>query len=76
MAVNQDIREPIVVGIVEHIPTDWGVVQYVVTVAEARHVTMSTVGVLEIVTEEFKAKNVKMNASLDTMVRTANISVA
>lgn len=44
----------------EHIPSDWGVVQNVVTVAEASHVTMSTVGVLENVTEEFMAKNVKM----------------
>lgn len=75
MAVNQDIREPIVVRIVEHIPSDWGVVQNVVIVAEASHVTMSTVGVLENVTEEFMAKNVKMNVGSGTMVKTAGISV-
>lgn len=76
MAVNQDIREPIVVRIVEHIPTDWGVVQNVVTVAEARHVTMSTVGVLADVTVEFKARHVKKNVGSGTMERTAGISVA
>lgn len=59
----------------EHTPTEWGVVQNVVTVAEASHVTMSPVGVLGNVTEEFKAKNVKMNAGSGIMVKTAGISV-
>lgn len=47
-----------------------------VTVAKAKHVTMSTVGVLADVTKEFKARHVKKNVGSGYMVKTAGISVA